>query len=163
MTWVLQVSDDTKPEHVYELLKHHRLLPQSEVMAASICNGLGSGTRYMLMDGDTTVANLFVTGVAPMEIAQLDLIPVVQFFRTGFDAPLRKSVMPILKALFEEEKVRRIESSIPASRSRTKRALCSLGFKPEGRLREGIVLYGKEPEDIRMLGMMPYDMPQTED
>ena len=157
MTWVLE-PEDSSAQSVYEILKRHRLLPESTMMAASICNTLATGERFVLKneEDDEVIGNLFVTPVVDTGVVQLDFVPVVKHFRTGFDEPLREALVPLLTSLFEAG-VRRVESSIPESRSRTKRALCTLGFKPEGRARDGIVLHGKAPEDVRMLGLLqPY-------
>lgn len=160
MTWQLIESKSVSAQQVYEILKKHRLLPASIELSAGICNSLASsGTHYLVYcdEENTEIADVFVSGVIQGDSAQLDLIPVAKFFRTGFDEPLREAMNPLLNMLFNTAGARRLTSSVPASRSRTKRALCSLGFVPEGRLRSGVALYDKKPEDLRVLGMVRED------
>jgi len=158
MTWTLVENQDLTPQVVYEVLKHHRLLPASVELAASTCNAIAvGGSHFTMVDDGEDIASVFVSCITHGEEAKLDIVPVGRYFRTGFDDPLRTAMKPLLKILFEEFNLRRITSAIPESRSRTKRALCSLGFKPEGRIRDGVVLYDKPPEDLRILGLLRDD------
>lgn len=158
MTWKLVESESISPEAVYEILKHHRLLPASVELAASVCNSMAvGGHHFIIADGTEEVANIFLSGLTPGESVQLDLVPVARHFRTGFDSPFLGAMEPLLERLFGALQVRRITSAFPASRKRTKRALCSIGFKPEGRIREGVALYNRDPEDIRVLGLLKKD------
>ena len=164
MTWTLVENQDLTPQVVYEVFKHHRLLPASVELAASTCNRIAVGGTHFLMTGDgQDIASVFISGVVHGEQAELDIVPVAKHFRTGFDDPLRDAMIPLLKILFEEFDLRRITSVIPESRSRTKRALCSLGFKPEGRIRDGVVLHDKPPEDMRILGLLRSDFIKEHD
>lgn len=163
MTWTLIENQDLTPQVVYEVFKHHRLLPASVELAASACNRIAVGGSHFIMVGDgEDIASVFISGIVHGEQAQLDIVPVAKHFRTGFDDPLRDAMIPLLTILFEEFDLRRITSVIPESRSRTKRALCSLGFKPEGRIREGVALYNKPPEDMRILGLLRVDFLEEE-
>lgn len=161
MIWTITRAE-TDAGQVFDLLKHHRLLPESEQVSAAICNSLGRGERHTITDGESLVANVYVTLDGPTGIAQLDLVPVTKYFRSEFDEPLRGVMIPLLASLFDDRGARRIEASVPETRSRTRRALCSIGFKPEGRCREAVVLFGKVPEDIRMLGLLPQYMKTEE-
>lgn len=164
MTWVLTENQDLTPQVVYEVFKHHRLLPASMELAASTCNSIAvGGSHFVMTNGGEDIASVFISGIVHGEEAKLDIVPVAKHFRTGFDDPLRDAMVPLLTILFEEFDLRRITSVIPESRSRTKRALCSLGFKPEGRIREGVVLYNKPPEDMRILGLLRADFLEEED
>ena len=87
----------------------------------------------------------------------MDFIPVAKHFRSGFHEHFKEAMAPIIDDLFNGFGVRRVTSAIPESRSRTKKALCVLGFSVEGRLREAVRLHGKPPEDLRMLGMVRSD------
>jgi hypothetical protein len=163
MTWTLVENQDLTPQVVYEVLKHHRLLPASMELAASACNNIAvGGSHFMMVDEGEDIASVFISGIVHGEQAQLDIVPVAKHFRTGFDDPLRDAMVPLLTILFTEFDLRRITSVIPASRSRTKRALCSLGFKPEGRIRDGVVLHNKPPEDMRILGLLRTDFLEEE-
>jgi hypothetical protein len=164
MTWTLTENEGLTPQVVYEVLKHHRLLPASVELAASACNNIAvGGSHFAMTDGGEEIASVFISGIVHGEQAQLDIVPVAKHFRTGFDDPLRAAMIPLLNILFKEFNLRRITSAIPESRSRTKRALCSLGFKPEGRIRDGVVLHDKPPEDIRILGLLRGDFLEEED
>ena len=155
MTWALVENKEVNPQSVYEILKHHRLLPASVELAANACNNIAiGGSHFVLLDGAENVASIFVSCIVSGETAQIDLVPVTRYFRTGFDEPLRDAVTPLLDVMFKEFSLRRITSMFPASRSRTKRALSTLGFVPEGRIRDGVVLYNRPPEDIRVLGLL---------
>jgi len=158
MTWDLVEQTGTSAEGIYEILKHHRLLPASLELAASVCTSMATGgSHFIIYDGADEVANVFISGVVEGESAQLDLVPVTRYFRTGFDDQFMEAMQPLLELLFSTFMVRRITAAFPATRSRTKRALCSLGFKPEGRIREGVALYNRAPEDIRILGLLRQD------
>jgi len=120
------------------------------------------GRHFVVTEGDgQEVANIFVSDVQEGETASLDFIPVPKYFRSGFDEDLRGAVMPVLTGIFRGSGVRRLNSLVPSSRSKTKRALCSLGFVVEGRMRDAVRFHGKEPEDIRVLGMLSDDLDRS--
>jgi len=159
MTWTVETSNEMNPNVVYAVLKKHKLLPESVAASASVCNVVGtSGARFLIKDesGDV-VCNVFVSSVEPDETASLDIIPVAKYFRADYADDFRSAMAPVLDDLFNELKVRRVASLIPESRSRTKRALCALGFVVEGRARKAVRLHGREPEDLRILGLLKSD------
>lgn len=153
MSWEIEELDPSA-EDIYALLKRHRLIPESPYAAAGACRALEGGAHYRITSDGDHVGDLFVSGVIDGDTANIDLVPVPKYFRAGFDADFADATAPIFKALFSRHSIRRVTSIVPASRSRTKRALCSLGFKPEGRMREGVVLYKGEVEDLRILGLL---------
>jgi hypothetical protein len=165
MAWTAELSEDMSPNVVYEVLKKHRLLPESVVASASVCNAVGtSGVRFTVKDETGEhVADVFVSDVEEGETAAIDLIPVAKHFRTGYHEDFKAAMSPILHDLFEGFGVRRVSSALPESRSRTKRALCVLGFKVEGRIRDAVKLHGKPPEDLRVLGLLRSEYDKEKD
>ena len=153
MTWTIELLD-TPAEEVYALLKRHRLVPDSRFAAAAACKVLASGDHHRIFDGESVVADLFVSGVLDDDTAAVDLVPVPRYFRTGFDVPFAEATAPVFDALFVERGIRRITAIVPASRSRTKRALKSIGFKPEGNMTDGLNLYKTGVEDLKILGLL---------
>ena len=157
MNWVIEENENS-PQIVYDILKNHKLLPESLPMAASVCNSVGSsGSRFSITEDDELRCEVFVSGIVPGESASLDLVPVASHFRHGYHEALSEVMTPLIEHLFSDLDVRRISAVIPASRSRTKRALCSLGFAVEGRLREAVKLHNEEPQDLRILGLLKSD------
>jgi len=154
--WTATENPALSAEQVYEVLTKHQLLPESPVMAAATCNAMSAECRHFKIADESgeVVANVFVSGIADGEEATLDIIPVAKHFRSGFDDPLKEAMRPILNILFNEHRVRRVNACAPFSRSRTKRALCALGFVHEGRKRGGVHLFGCQPEDLRELGLL---------
>lgn len=156
--WIAHENQNVTSKDVYDILSRHKLLPMNPAHAAALCNSIAdSGFHYEVREAQNIVANVFVTSVIDGESAVFDLIPVPRNFRVGFDEPISEACEPILTALFNERHVRRITAYAPYSRSRTKRALCALGFVHEGRIQQGIHLHGEEPEDLRILGLIRED------
>jgi len=149
---------ENNPQIVFDILKKHKLLPDSMPHCAAACNALGSGgERFSLESDGELMAEVFVSGVVPHESASMDIIPVTKHFRFGYHEAFIEAMSPIFDDLFNEFDVRRVSAAIPASRSRTKKALCVLGFKIEGRIREAIKLHNENPQDMRMLGLLKSD------
>jgi len=159
MTWTIDRSEEMDPSVVYDILKRHKLLPESVVASASMCNNVGtSGIRFTLTNEEGEhVGDVFVSDIETGETASMDFVPVAKHFRAGYHEEFQEVMAPVLSDLFEEFDVRRVTSSVPESRSRTKRALCVLGFSIEGRMRDAVKLHGKIPEDLRLLGMTKAD------
>ena len=154
MEWTLVEYGPANPKDIFDLLSKHKLLPESVELSASLCNSVGSdGQRYQVVDGDTLIADIIVSSVMPGEACSVDVVPVAKHFRSGYHDKIREAVQPLLAELFDGYNVRRVSAVVPATRSRTKKLLSSLGFVAEGRQRDALKLYGKEPEDLRMLGM----------
>ena len=152
--WELRENDNVSPQAVYDVLKKHRLLPESVVYAAGVCNSIGAGgKRFTISSDDVDICEIFVSGIEAGEAASIDLVPVAEHFRRGYEEDFRGVMKPIFDDLFLEMKVRRIGASFPASRSRTKRAFGSLGFSIEGRLTDAIKLNNEEPQDLRIVGL----------
>lgn len=155
MEWVLEAMGKASSEEVYALMREHRLIAESPYMAADACTALQNADHYEVRaESGQKVADIFVSAVYPGESAVLDIVPVSRFFRGGFDEPLASAVSPLLASLFDGEGVRRITSTFPASRPRTKRALDALGFEPEGRMESAVRLYGEEPTALRIFGLL---------
>lgn len=154
--WITHENPALTADAVYDVLSRHNLLPESPVQAAAVCNAMSrSAKHYEIMgEGGKIVANVFVSDIIDGEDANLDLVPVAEYFRFGFDEAFKEAMDPIISALFDRHNLRRISSAVPYSRSRTKRALCSLGFTHEGRKAEGVRLAGEKPEDLRLLGLL---------
>jgi hypothetical protein len=162
MNWAIEETE-INPQIVYDILKNHKLLPESTPMAASACNSIGSsGARFSITEDEELRCEVFVSEIIPGETASLDLVPVASYFRHGYHEAFSEVMTPLIEHLFSEMGVRRISAAIPASRSRTKRALCSLGFAVEGRLREAVKLHNEEPQDLRILGLLKSDQPAGE-
>ena len=159
MNWKLR-HIETKAEDVFELLKRHRLLHESVEASAYACRALGDpelSTRYRIEDdGGDRVCDVFLTSVILHDTAMIDLVPVPKHFRRGFDDAFAAAMRGVLGPAFAKDcyDLRRITSLVPASRSRTKRALCALGFKPEGRMREAVNLHRDGIQDLRVLGLL---------
>ncbi len=156
--WVLRKNEEMDPQTVFKVFTKHRLLPESVGLAASLCNAIGTtGQRFTISKDDEDIGEVFISGLQAGESASLDLVPVAEHFRHGYEADFGEAMKPLLDDLFIELKARRIGSSFPASRSRTKRALVSLGFVIEGRLRDAIKLNNEEPQDLRIVGLTRTD------
>jgi hypothetical protein len=107
-------------------------------------------------ENGTKVADCLIL-LSPSGVAWLELVPVPEFFAPSRDyqASFAEVMKPVLAGTFGgEQAIRRIESEVPASRGRTKKALVSLGFKFEGKRVSGVQFYGKEPEDACILGLL---------
>lgn len=155
-TWITKENENLTAEAVYGILSRHNLLPESAVQAAAVCNAMSRSAKHfeIIGIGGEVVANVFVSDIIDGEDANLDLVPVAEHFRFGFEPMFAEAMAPIIDGMFSRHNLRRISAAVPYSRSRTKRALCSIGFKHEGRKEQGVRLAGEKPEDLRMLGLL---------
>jgi len=152
MAWFAEKKDNN-PQIVLDVLKKHRLLPENLPYAAAMCNEMGAGHRFQLTVEGALRCEVFVSSVVPGEQASLVLVPVAEHFRHGYHEDFVEAFAPLFHDLFQEMDVRRINAAIPATRSRTKRALCVLGFSVEGRMKDAVKLHNEEPQDLRVLGL----------
>lgn len=137
----------------------HRLVPRDLASAIHTYRAMAAIVQwYDLKDaGGAKVADC-LTLLSPSGVAWLELVPVPEFFAPSSDYQESFAAVmgPIIKATFGgQQSIRRIESEVPASRGRTKKALISIGFRFEGKRASGVQFYGKEPEDSCMLGLLP--------
>ncbi len=155
MTWVLKKVEDPSPSLLFDLAKQHGLVPDSVQSVLRCYHSMSTSSAVLyVMDGDQKVATVVVSAVVPGETAELDLIPVSQYFRSGYSHQLRDVMTPLWRVLFGEMALRRVTSWVPESRTRTLRALRALGFEDEGTMRMGLKLRDKDPEDLVMLGLL---------
>ena len=149
-------------EDVYELLQKHRLAQQSTELTIAICKEAASGRYFQVVSPeDGLIAHVFVTGMFRGEQANITVVPITKHFRSGFDEPFHSAMAPVLRDLFDVHGVRRLNAESPKSRSRTKRALCSLGFVSEGKAADGVQMLGEKPEDLKLLGLTARNYAKT--
>ena len=161
MTWELKSIPQHKvsPELMYDVGRRHKLVPDSASVAVASCRALAhDGMVSVLYDGEAQIGTVVISGLVQGEQAELDFIPVGKHFRKLHKKELVAAMAPLLGELFGRLKVRRITSYVPESRSRAYRALCSLGFGEEGKMREGCHLRNRDPEGLFILGLLPEDV-----
>lgn len=161
VAWALkQVPQEiATPEMIYDIYRRHKLEPESIPLAYSSFQTLAAtGEVYQVMSEDVGVATVILSGIIPGERADIDIIPVSNYFRGGYKRDLREAMAPIWDVCFNEHNVRRVTSTVPASRKRTVRALKAMGFRVEGVLRDAAKIVGRDPEDLILLGLLPSDL-----
>ena len=161
MTWELRriPSATICPELIYELSRRHRLVPDNVGMAlAGFTNLAQGGFVAAIQDDDTIIGTVVVSSIMRGEQADIDLIVQGKYFRQGFQSRLSGAMAPLMQTLFDDLDLRRVNALVPESRSRTVKALESLGFQLEGVKRLGVKLLNSEPEDLFMLGLLSENM-----
>ena len=161
MTWTIQKVDEFAPEDVVQTVNHHRLMPAITEEATAACLALNSSDVYVVSNGgDGDVAKVFVHIAPGGGIASIDMIPNPRYFKVVDDYrdDFREVMAPVLADVFANERLRRITAFVPYSRGRTKKALRTLGFSHEGRIRCGVQFRRKDdPEDLFVMGMTAQD------
>ena len=156
-----QVPEEmVNPELIYEISKHHRLVPENPASAiASYKSIAAAGIVGAVLDDEDAIATVIVSNLMPGECADLDIILVSKHFRRpkARSEELRHALAPLLRVLFNEHHVRRLSSFTPVSRRRSIAAFEALGFAHEGVVRSGVAIEGEEPEDLVMMGLLAND------
>jgi len=154
MSWSAYVTR-MSPNDLYSLLEKHRLLPASESVLPHIIAVSERGSFVKMMNGEDEVATVIFSNVVENESFEIDLIVNPAYFIEGqYEQPLKDCLGPVIGDMFMATGARRLSSAVPKTRSRTKYALMSLGFKREGQLREAAHFFGREPEDVIALGLL---------
>jgi len=170
MTWqVIQIAEqDVTPMRLYDLAAAHNLLPSNPNQTIDYYRSLASRCEFfeMLDVGDNgsrpgRVGTVVVSNIVRGESADVDLVPIPEFFTCGFQPTIKKALWPVLSRLFADYGVRRLNSFVAVSRPRTKWALVACGFKIEGKMREGVKFAGKRPEDTWVMGMLASDFSEA--
>ncbi len=159
MNWELIQVPPEKVDGVflYTVVRDSRLLPESVEQAISGFRAMAEdAVVYEIIDSDIgAVATVIISGLIKGESASFDFAAKSKNFDKGYKDDLIKAMQPLWVNLFTgANSLRRITAFVPSSRTRTKRALRVVGFKDEGCLREGIVIKGKDPENLNILGML---------
>lgn len=157
MTWTAEARSNVTPKDLYDLSAAHKLMPNDMAAAIQAFRLLASEVEWwdISTEGKEKVADVLVFASNP-GIASLVLVPVPEFFAPSvdFQADFSAAMHKILAWVFGSGS-RKIESEVPVSRSRTKKALTSIGFQFEGKRKLGVHFHGREPEDTFLLGMLP--------
>jgi hypothetical protein len=157
MKWHASKRPSVFPADLYDLARQHRLVPRDLVSAVSSYKAMASMVQWWTLASDESdqVGDCLVV-VMPDGTAQLDLVPVPEYFAPHLDykPAFKDAIYPVLAEIFGQG-VRRISSRVPESRGRTKKALISVGFRFEGKAIRGVQFYGREPEDEFLLAMLP--------
>lgn len=146
---------------VYDLLIAHRLQPADAQHTISVCRAASGCSHYLITDGENHVADVLISDDIG-GVREIDLVPNPKAFASWlakeYEQGLSETVVPLLRSLLDGG-TRRISAVIPASRSRTKKALRSMGFMQEGRQRQAILFYRyTAPEDLILMGLLPADL-----
>lgn len=158
MSWTIEKVENVTPSMLFDLARAHGLVPDNVQNIVRCYHGMSAASAMLYVkSGGEKTATVIISAVVPGETAELDLIPVSQYFRSGYVSELREVMEPLWAVLFIEMGLRRVTSWVPESRVRTIRALKSLGFEEEGVQRQGIRLRDKAPEHLVMLGLLAED------
>ena len=158
MSWEAFKRETVSPKDIYDLTQAHKLMPKNVEAAIHLYRNMAQSVEWWdILDSENKVADCLVT-LSPFGIAQLDLVPIPEFFAPSSDylAKFQGAMATIISGTFMgHQEIRKIESEVPVSRGRTKKALIAIGFKFEGKRAIGVQFYGKDPEDTFLLGMVP--------
>jgi len=169
MTWVpIPVSPEkVTPEMLYDLAHKHRLVSENTPLAIDNCHYMAHGSVVIKMvDEDTKdeIATVVISDIVEGEEATVDFIPVGKHFSPiGKDGnpnnePFLEKTEAALGGIFRKlivgRGLRRLNATVPASRSRTYKALRECGFRKEGIKYDGIRLKGGGLENLVMMGML---------
>jgi len=147
-------------EDILEMILRHRLMPVNPLEAAASCCAIRRSDQSVLLEGDEVVGKVFVNIQESRATGSIDLIPVPKYFRSVDDyrEQLRGAMVGMLKDIFAQPGFRRLSAYVPDSRGRTKKALRAIGFKMEGKIRDGVHFRRSDsPEDLYVLGLTASD------
>lgn len=160
MIWSIAAVAVT-PVQFYEMLEKHRMVPDSPHMLPRVTDMARAAKFFEITENGNSVAHIVVSNIVPNEVADLDLVPNPVYFKRGqYEGHLDRCLSPVLSAFFESG-IRRLNSAVPESRSRTKHALLAVGFKKEGMMRRAVHFRGRHPEDVVIMGMIESDVKQS--
>lgn len=165
MNWALGGAEYWMPDRIFDMAKHHRLVPEMppDYLVKHFQAVSAGSTIYRFYDGPEVVATVLVSGLIPGYRCDLDLIPVTKHFDRGYEETWRMAAAPLIDGLFSQHGLHRISAQIPESRSKTRAALRMLGFMQEGRAREAIRFrpsgyrQSSEAEDVILMGLLAQD------
>lgn len=156
--WVAEKTE-VSPELIYVMVKRQRMDLKNEGGTIALCVALGEADHYDITAGEKLVGNLFIG-----DSGEVFLLPVTKYFYNPdvYGPKFVPAVRPVLASYFMTG-CRRMFSEVPISRSRTKKALRSLGFVMTGKQRKAFIPFRGEPEDVWTMDLLPEDLKLDEE
>lgn len=140
-------------EFLYDMTKRHGLLQHNTAAAVQGLVSTAEGAIvHTFWAGEDLVATLVISRITDYGQAEIDFIPVRLMFRGRQQANLVESVVPVIRRVMHENEIRRLTAWIPASRTRSARALADCGFRQEGDMQKAVQLEGSPPENLLVFG-----------
>lgn len=148
--------ESIRAEEVFDVCRSHDMVPDQADLAIGMIQTLTASRDIFRVrtEDDDLVALVFVNDVFQGDSAYVSIVLVPQMYGNGTSESVENALRGICEAVMDTYSLRRITSTIPIKRSRTKRLLRGAGFEIEGRLRCAWKARGRGPEDVYVMGLL---------
>ena len=144
------------PSAIYNLCKAHDMAPQHVDLALATMRSLASAPEaYVIEQDGTEVVTLFFTDILDGESCYVGAVLRPKLYANGDREEVESMVSQVIRDVAARHDVRRVTTTVPVLRSRTKRLLRGAGFQIEGRMRRAWRAMNREPEDVYVMGFIP--------